>query len=284
MAYISVNGFNHYYEWLTESGNQPSGKPVLVFVHGWGGSARYWESTARSLCQHFDCLLYDMRGFGRSRMGDAPESTYELDIYVRDLAGLLVALRLQKVSLNAHSTGSSIAVLFLNRYAEFVDRAILTCSGIFEYQEKAFKAFHKFGGYVVKFRYPWLYSLPFTDRLFMQRFLHQSVPREMSRAFLDDFLMADEPAALGTMFSAVSKEAAETMPGEFSRITVPTLLISGEYDKIIPAEMGRQAAALSDHIQHVVIPNTAHFPMLEDPTTYLRFVTEFLEVSSPAVL
>lgn len=285
MAYISVNGFNHYYEWLTESGDdQPTGKPVLVFIHGWGGSARYWESTARSLCHHFDCLLYDMRGFGRSRMETAPESTYELDVYVRDLAGLLIALRLPKVCLNAHSTGSSITVLFLNRYAEFVDRAILTCSGIFEYQEKAFKAFHKFGGYVVKFRYPWLYSLPFTDRLFMQRFLRQSVPREMSRAFLADFLLADEAAALGTMFSAVSEGAAATMPMEFARISVPTLLISGEYDQIIPAAMGEKAAALSDCIQQVTISNTAHFPMLEDPQTYLRCVTEFLEVASPAVL
>ena len=284
MAYISVNGFNHYYEWLTASGDRPSGKPVLVFIHGWGGSVRYWESTARSLSDHFDCLLYDLRGFGRSKMEDAPESTYELDIYVRDLAGLLVALRLQKVCLNAHSTGASIAVLFLNRYAELVDRAVLTCSGIFEYQEAAFKAFHQFGGYVVKFRFPWLYSLPFTDRLFMQRFLHQSVPREMSRAFLDDFLVADEAAALGTMFSAVSKEAAETMPAEFARILVPTLLISGEYDKIIPAEMGEKAAALSDRVQHVTIPNTAHFPMLEDPETYLQTVAEFLSAASPAAL
>lgn len=284
MAYILVNGFNHYYEWLTESGNEPSGKPVLVFIHGWGGSARYWESTARSLSHHFDCLLYDMRGFGRSKMDKAPESTYQLDIYVRDLAGLLVALGLQKVCLNAHSTGASIAVLFLNRYGEFVDRAVLTCSGIFEYQERAFKAFHQFGGYVVKFRLPWLYSLPFTDRLFMQRFLHQSVPREESRAFLADFLLADEAAALGTMYSAVSEEAAKTMPGEFARISVPTLLISGEYDKIIPSELGENAAVLSDRVQHVTIPNTAHFPMLEDPETYLQHVTEFLGVASPAVL
>jgi proline iminopeptidase len=58
----------------------------------------------------------------------------------------------------------------------------------------------------------------------------------------------------------------------------PTLLISGEYDKIIPAYMGRQAAALNDKIKYVVIPNTAHFPMLEDPAIYLRQVREFLQI------
>jgi pimeloyl-ACP methyl ester carboxylesterase len=94
--------------------------------------------------------------------------------------------------------------------------------------------------------------------------------------------MADQDAALGTMFAAVSKKAAEVMPQEFSQLVVPTLLVSGEYDVIIPAELGRRAAALSSKVEHVIIPNTAHFPMLEDSQTYLQQVTEFLGVSSPA--
>jgi pimeloyl-ACP methyl ester carboxylesterase len=291
MPNIAVNGYSHYYKWITASGlPEPSGKPVLVFIHGWGGSLRYWESTAIALSEQFDCLLYDMRGFGRSckssSPGDSPqtttESSFELETYADDLAGLLDALGIQRVYLNAHSTGSSIAVFFLNRYPERVDRAVLTCSGIFEYEEKSFTAFHKFGGYVVKFRPRWLYGLPFMERLFMQRFLHRSIPNQISRAFLEDFLMADQDAALGTMFAAVSKKAAEVMPQEFSQLVVPTLLVSGEYDVIIPAELGRRAAALSNKVEHVIIPNTAHFPMLEDSQTYLQQVTEFLGVSSPA--
>jgi len=293
MSYVHVRGFNHYYEWLTESGNsEPSGKPVLVFVHGWGGSARYWESTARELCDRFDCLLYDMRGFGRSRSSDsetsslieppetAAELSYELESYADDLAGLLDALGLKRIYLNAHSMGASVATFFLNLYPDRVERAILTCSGIFEYDEKAFNAFYKFGGYVVKFRPRWLYGLPFVDRLFMQRFLHRSLPGAISRSFLNDFLMADYDAALGTIFTCVSKKATEVMPQEFARLTVPTLLVAGERDIIIPAEMGRQAAALNDNIQYVLMPDTAHFPMLEDVPTYLQHVRKFLGMSS----
>ncbi|MBC7969640.1 MAG: alpha/beta hydrolase [Verrucomicrobia bacterium] len=293
MSYVHVRGFNHYYEWLTESGNsEPSGKPVLVFVHGWGGSARYWESTARELCDRFDCLLYDMRGFGRSRSNDsetlslieppetAAELSYELESYADDLAGLLDALGLKRIYLNAHSMGASVATFFLNLYPDRVERAILTCSGIFEYDERAFNAFYKFGGYVVKFRPRWLYGLPFVDRLFMQRFLHRSLPGAISRSFLNDFLMADYDAALGTIFTCVSKKATEVMPQEFARLTVPTLLVAGERDIIIPAEMGRQAAALNDNIQYVLMPDTAHFPMLEDVPTYLQHVRKFLGMSS----
>ncbi len=299
MPYINVRGVEHYYEWIKKlSGSQV--KPVMVFVHGWAGSAKYWQSTAHALSDEFDCLLYDLRGFGRS--GGQPiaegasesvvesvesqsikeeleaiaELTYELEEYADDLKVLLDKLQLQRVYINAHSMGASIATLFLNRYPERVERAILTCSGIFEYDEKAFAAFHKFGGYVVKFRPKWLGKIPFVDRMFMARFLHLPIPGAERQAFLQDFLVADYDAALGTIFTSVSKAASELMPDEFAKVTVPTLLVAGEYDKIIPAQMGHQAAALNDKVEYAMIKRTAHFPMLEDAPTYLRLVREFL--------
>ncbi|MCC3473329.1 MULTISPECIES: alpha/beta hydrolase [unclassified Microcoleus] len=282
MSFISVRGVEHYYEWITaDNSAQPSGKPVMVFLHGWAGSARYWESTAQAIANDFDCLLYDMRGFGRSPLPPSPpESSYELETYARDLAELLEALNLSRVFLNAHSTGASIATLFLNLYPEKVEKAILTCSGIFEYDEKAFTTFHKFGGYVVKFRPSWLAAIPFVDRIFMARFLRQSLPTAVSLAFLKDFLMADEEAAIGTMVTAVSKRAAEEMPQEFARLSVPTLLVAGEFDQIIPAVMGEQAASLSKKVEFVIIPNTAHFPMLEDAATYLQLIRDFLPAAA----
>ncbi|WP_017653290.1 alpha/beta fold hydrolase [Fortiea contorta] len=297
MSFIKVRGIEHYYEWV----KKPSGvsiKPVMVFIHGWAGSARYWKNTADNLADQFDCLLYDMRGFGRSggqpTIAQASESvvesssplaesaamavlTYELAEYADDLVALLNELQLERVYIHAHSMGASIATLFLNCYPQRVERGILACSGIFEYDEKAFNDFHKFGGYVVKFRPRWLGKIPFADRLFMARFLHRPIPNAERQAFLQDFLEADYDAALGTIFTSVSKVQAELMPVEFAKLTVPTLLVAGEYDKIIPAEMGRQAAALSRKVEFVMIPNTAHFPMLEDPATYLRLVREFLQ-------
>jgi pimeloyl-ACP methyl ester carboxylesterase len=297
MPYINVRGVEHYYEWIkTITGLQV--KPVMVFIHGWAGSAKYWQSTAHALSDEFDCLLYDLRGFGRS--GGQPivtkatesvvesisqsvqedqaiaELTYELEEYAEDLKVLLDKLQLQRVYINAHSMGASIATLFLNRYPQRAERAILTCSGIFEYDEKAFAAFHKFGGYVVKFRPKWLGKIPFVDRMFMARFLHRSIGAAERQAFLQDFLVADYDAALGTIFTSVSKAASELMPDEFAKVTVPTLLVAGEYDKIIPAQMGHQAAALNDKVEYAMIPGTAHFPMLEDAPTYLRLVREFL--------
>jgi pimeloyl-ACP methyl ester carboxylesterase len=284
MPYCTVRGVNHYYEWISAAAPLVSGKPVMVFIHGWAGSARYWQSTAQLLTPYYDCLLYDMRGFGRSPLPRPlpPEVAalgYELDSYADDLNLLLNQLGINRVSINAHSTGASVATLFVNRYGERVDRAILTCNGIFEYDEKAFTAFHRFGKYVVSFRPRWLAAIPLINRLFMARFLYRPLPDVASRAFLEDFLMADYDAALGTIYTAVSQKAVEVMPQEFSRLQVPTLLVSGEYDQIIPAAMGRQAVALNPLMQHVVIAKTAHFPMLEDATTYMSQIRQFLGIT-----
>ena len=284
MPYISIKGIEHYYEWISSSEeSQDSNRPVMVFLHGWGGSARYWKGTAEALCHRFDCLLYDLRGFGRSRL---PQDTnpavtpgcYALESYADDLAELLDALNLDQVYLNAHSMGASIGVIFLNQHTDRVIQAILTCHGLLEYDAKAFDAFHRFSRYVVAFRPGWLKQIPLAPRMFMARFLHRSIPNAERRAFLEDFLMADYEAALGTIYTSVSKEATEEMPEAYRRVPLPTLLISGEYDQIIEAEMGRQAATLNDKVEYVVIPNTSHFPMLEDPAAYLQHINTFLMV------
>ncbi|MFZ9736620.1 MAG: alpha/beta fold hydrolase [Prochlorotrichaceae cyanobacterium] len=283
MAFVSIQGVNHYYQWITPHHNIPDArKPTIVFLHGWAGSTRYWQSTAQHLQSDFNALLYDLRGFGRSRLPDPSVvegkglRDYRLESYAEDLRDLLDALGLDRVYLNAHSTGASIAAVFLQQYPERVYKAILTCSGIFEYEEVAFKIFHWVSGYVVKFRPQWFLQIPELDRMFMSRFLYQPIPANDRRAFLEDFLQADAAAAIGTVYTAVSKEAAEQMPQVFQRITVPTLLVSGEYDQIIPAAMGRNAANLSPAIEYCCLPRTAHFPMLENPPLYLEKIQHFL--------
>mgnify|MGYP000179300887 CR=1 FL=1 len=166
MPYISIRGIEHYYEWIPAFGHSElTNRPVIVFLHGWGGSARYWRKTAQALSHCFDCLLYDLRGFGRSRLSQATNSasshlSYELESYAEDLIELLDALHLDRIYLNAHSMGASIGIAFLNQYADRVVRAIFTCHGLLEYDAKAFAAFHRFSRYVVAFRPRWLKQIP----------------------------------------------------------------------------------------------------------------------------
>jgi proline iminopeptidase len=276
MPYLEVGGCQHYYQWITGNNGIRTALPVLVFIHGWGGSSRYWQSTARSLTSQYDCLLYDLRGFGQSRIELGSTARYQLEDYADDLSELLERLQVGPVTLMAHSMGTSISTFFLNRYTAQVDRVILACGGVFKYDQRAFAAFARFGRIVVKLRPAWLGNLPGVDRLFMQRFLYQPLPRAESRAFLQDFLVADQAAALGTMLASVSRQAAEVLPQQYADLAQPTLLIAGEHDRIIPPQLGQKAAALNPRIEFVTIPQSGHFPMLENPRHYLETVRAFL--------
>jgi 2-succinyl-6-hydroxy-2,4-cyclohexadiene-1-carboxylate synthase len=280
MPYLQVRGHDHYYEWVNQAPRSPeSCKPVMVFLHGWGGSGCYWQPIAQALIAEFDCLLYDLRGFGRSHdpvHAVTDIEAYQLQSYVEDLATLLEMLSLTQVCLHAHSMGATIATLFTNQYPHRVQQLILTCSGLFTYDQQAFQRFHQVSRWLVRSRPQWLSQVPLLDRLLMARFLHQSIAQEQRRAFVKDYLTADTTAALGTLLSAVSEAVATAMSVELARLTMPTLLISGEQDQIVSAQSGRQAAALNPKIEYRVIEQTGHFPMLEDPPTYLEQVQRFL--------
>jgi pimeloyl-ACP methyl ester carboxylesterase len=275
MALLTLPDGALFYEWVTAIGEKRTDRPVLVLIHGWGGSARYWKATAMALSDRYDCLLYDMKGFGRSPI--VPNAMVSLATCVADLAALLGELGVDRLSLMSHSMGSSIAALFLGAYGNRVDRAILTCGGIFEYNERAFQAFYKFGSGVVQFRPKWIAQVPGMDWLVMQRFLHRPLPQSDRQEFLEDFLMADNGAALGTMFDAVSGPMSIALPQVYRGFTMPTLMISGQYDRIIPVKLGQAAAALNPAIEFTVMPDVGHFPMLEDAVGFLDRVGAFLE-------
>jgi pimeloyl-ACP methyl ester carboxylesterase len=185
-------------------------------------------------------------------------------------------LQVDRCSVVAHSMGSSIAALFLQRFSGQVEQAVLTCGGVFEYDERAFAVFRQFGRLVVKVRPRWLTQVPGMDWVVMQRFLHRDLPPKDRREFLEDYLMAEDGAALGTMFDAVSQKSAIALPKAYSSFKMPTLMISGQFDQIIPPTLGETAARLNGAIEFTVMPDVGHFPMLEDPTSFVERVRSFL--------
>jgi pimeloyl-ACP methyl ester carboxylesterase len=274
MAHLALPMGEIYYEWVGADRTVRSTRPVLVFIHGWGGSCRYWKATATALADTYDCLLYDLRGFGQSRTIDQTPVT--LADCVDDLTNLLATLEIDRISLIAHSMGSSIAALWLAQSGNRVNQAILACGGVFEYNETAFALFRQFGRLVVAVRPRWLTQVPGVDWLVMQRFLHRRLPAHDRREFLEDYLMAEDAAALGTMFDAVSAQSATLLPQAYAGLTMPTLMISGQYDRIIPPALGEPAAALNPAIAFTVMPDVGHFPMLEDPAGFEARVRSFL--------
>jgi pimeloyl-ACP methyl ester carboxylesterase len=91
--------------------------PSLVLVHGLGDNQRSWERVIRHLAGRFRLVTYDLRGHGRSSVGDG----YDVETLLGDLATVVDALDLQRPLLSGHSLGGLLAV----EYA-----ATSSCAGV----------------------------------------------------------------------------------------------------------------------------------------------------------
>ncbi|MGL5033313.1 MAG: alpha/beta fold hydrolase, partial [Microcystaceae cyanobacterium] len=125
MPIINLRGVPHHYE-LTQSSN-PSA-PVLIYIHGWLLSHRYWQPLITALSPDYACLAYDLRGFGQSETQSLPpqegRSPYSLMAYAEDVAALLEQLEIEQAWLIGHSLGGSIALWGADRCPERVKGVI----------------------------------------------------------------------------------------------------------------------------------------------------------------
>jgi pimeloyl-ACP methyl ester carboxylesterase len=113
--------------------------------------------------------------------------------------------------------------------------------------------------------------------------------RRQARGFVDDTLAAEIEARLGDLnpFEAANDptrqailEESDLVRGQpdavaLSRIAVPTLLLWGEQDEMVPLDYGRAAAAAIPGAQLVVLPNVGHIPSVEAPAEFIRIITDF---------
>jgi len=107
--------------------------PILLFVHGWAMNTDFWEhQTADLIRQGHRCIAYDQRGCGRSSPAVAG---HDLDGLADDLAAVIDALGLDRVTLVAHSMGACQVARYLSRHsAERIAGAVLaagTAPGLF---------------------------------------------------------------------------------------------------------------------------------------------------------
>ncbi|HEY9838755.1 MAG TPA: alpha/beta hydrolase, partial [Vampirovibrionales bacterium] len=94
METIDILGVPHAYE-LTDPRPSPH---VLVFIHGWLLSRRYWQPLIDRLSVDYQCLSYDLRGFGDSQPSAHPtpqfHAGYTPSAYAQDLEVLLDKLNI----------------------------------------------------------------------------------------------------------------------------------------------------------------------------------------------
>ena len=284
MATIEILGATHAYE-LTPP--KASSSPVLVFIHGWLLSRNYWQPLIDRLDDDYQCLVYDLRGFGDSQSptdktpktesasrattsGGLSTSNYSLAAYARDLGILLEKLDIDNAWLIGHSLGGSIALWGASVASERVKGVICLNAGGGIYLKEEFERFRNVGKQLVKRRPQWLCYLPLIDVLFTRAQVARPLARRWGRQRVIDFVVAHPEAALRSLLDSTTEAEVHRLPQMVSQLQQPVYFLAGANDTVMAPKYVRHLASFHKLFQNgganvIEIPNCGHLAMVEQP-------------------
>jgi pimeloyl-ACP methyl ester carboxylesterase len=116
-AYVDAGGIRTRY---INAG--PKDAPVVVMIHGMGGSWENFTANFGEFSKHFNTYAYDMKGHGYSAK---PDEVHDVESHLAHLEGFLAALKLTKVNLFGLSLGGWVSTKFTIRHPEMVEKLIV---------------------------------------------------------------------------------------------------------------------------------------------------------------
>lgn len=272
VRYVNLHGDQVAYR---EAG---SGEVVLL-IHGMAGSSESWGSVFSSLARTHRVVAPDLLGHGRS---DKPRGDYSLGAFAAGLRDLLDQLDISQATIVGHSLGGGVAMQFLYQHPDYCRRLVLVSSGGLGPDVGWILRMLSAPG--VELAFPFIAPPPVIGVGKALRAglgaMGLSSPRtaELWRAYSS---FADRPtrqAFVRTLRSVVDYrgQSVSALTRLRVRCEVPTLLIWGDKDQIIPVEHGHEALAARVGSRLEVLPGVGHFPQIEAPAEVVRIIGDFL--------
>jgi pimeloyl-ACP methyl ester carboxylesterase len=263
MPKVTVRGLELYYE---EHGR---GEP-LVLVPGFGTGLWIWYRQVPAFAERFRVIVFDPRGVARSEAPDAPFTLRDL---ADDLAALLEELKVEKAHVLGASFGGFVAQEFALAHHGRARSLILSCTsyggpGHRPPAPETLAAIASTKGLNTEERVRENLLLAFSPRFVSER------PSEVERVInLRAENVVPEHAYMRQLQAAVAFDAAARV-GE---IAVPTLVITGDEDVIVPHENSLNLAAAIPGAALRVVNGGSHAFFIEQPDEFNRAIVEFIE-------
>ncbi len=244
----------------------PNTLPV-VLIHGFPFSHEMWAPQIEVLQKRFRVIAYDLRGHGRSGVGDGQ---YTLEFFVDDLLALLDHLKIVRAVLCGLSMGGYIALRTVERNPDRVRGLILA-----DTQAKADSNEAKLKRAAaiksVKANGVKAYAEGFLKSVFApQTFTNNKAAVEKIRKIIE----ANSPLGIcGALLALASR--TETTEALYS-IKVPTLILVGEHDALTPPSASQEIHNKIPNSEIHVIPNAAHMSNLENSEEFNKHILDFL--------
>ena len=298
MTFIDILGAPHAYE-LTPAPASPA--PVLVFIHGWLLSRNYWKPLIERLAPDYQCLTYDLRGFGESQLCKSSTQEagtnlnaewlseaeilrsprYSLVAYAKDLGVLLQQMKIERAWLIGHSLGGSIALWGASVLPDRVCGVICLNAGGGIYLKEEFERFRSLGQKLVERRPRWLCYLPLLDLVFARSQVARPLGRQWGRQRLIDFVIAHPEAALQALLDSTTEAEVHRLPQVVSQLEQPAYFIAGTKDRVMEPKYVRHLASFHKLFQGygenvIEIPDCGHMAMVEQTDVLNTKIREIL--------
>ena len=256
MTIARINGIDMYYNVY---GN---GDPV-VFIHGVAATSRVWDYQIDEISKGYTMIVYDLRGSGRSQK--TVDISHTVDLLSDDLKGLIDYLGYKRVSIVGLSLGAAVAMKFAIKYPDSVYKLIL--SGAFVELNGILNFFRRhFVNLIGK-----MLNTKFFWKLGIKIMLPSALPIDLTYYYKNIFSIDKHEVMKDNQILASYK-----ITDELSKIAAPTLLVYGQYEKIMH-KYGRIIAGKIRVAQMQVIPGVGHGWNVEAPSLFSNVVMNFLK-------
>ncbi len=261
------------------------GKPV-VLIHGWPLSADSWDDVANALADNgYRAIAYDRRGFGRS---DQPDGGYDYDTFAADLGAVLeeYADGQQAALVGFSMGGGEVARYIATNNGEGISHAVLI-SSVVPYMLKTDDnpdgvEQSVFDGIIKNLR---------EDRAgFLQTFAKNFygvgfIEKPLSQGVLDQFFLLGSQAGLRGTLACVEAFSKTDFRADAAKINVPTLILHGTGDKVVPIDpSARQAAKLIPQAELIELDGEPHGTLATRKDDVIAHLLSFLGGDSrPAI-
>ncbi len=280
LDHVSIHGHDMAYR-MEGSG------PALLLLHGIASSSRTWRDVIPRLSDRFTVVAPDLMGHGQS---EKPVGDYSLGAFATGIRDLLEVLDIDRASVVGQSFGGGVAMQLAYQHPERCERLVLVDSGGLGREVNWMLRFMTLPGseYVMPGIFPgfvrdWGDSLL---RAINNRGIRLGRIAEMWSAYAS-LAEAENRQAFARTIKAVIDPGGQTisaMDRLYLAASMPTLIVWGERDDIIPVDHAYSAHEAVPGSRLVIIEGVGHFPQIEVPEQFVDALVDFIDATEPAAL
>jgi len=257
--------------------------PAVVLLHGFGDTGDMWAPMATELARDQRVVVPDLRGMGLS---SHPADGYDKKTQAADIRSVLTQLGIDHAAIVGHDIGATVAYAYAARYPDKTDRLVVMDApvpGIPPWDE------------IVRSPALWHFSFGGPDaerlvagreRIYLDRFWDEFAgdPSKIDEATRIHYTaLYAQPGAMHSAFAqflSIPKDVEDNKVSMMTKLTMPVLAIGAK--KAFGANVAIIMRHAADNVTEVLIANSGHWLMDEQPAATIAAVRNFLDQKTTA--